>query len=205
MPDDPSRLTAHHLFPSVAYTTVFDQLRDVRDDLINDVVGLADDEGVGVGVGVANRTPTFLHERQEPHWRRYFEALDAMVGEVAQSLHPQWTSLSQHSWGLVFRSRAAWPSNFTSLHAHAQATFSSVCYLSVPKELSDIEAGGTLIRNPLANIHHRYYDVDYVRFEPVELGVVVFPGFLEHLPERPPPGPPLSVPRVVVATDYCYY
>ena len=146
-----------------------------------------------------------LEHRTEPHWRIFFAELDRIVDGIAASLHPTWVERSLHSWGLVFRSTEDWPSNFQSIHAHAQATFSSVCYLQVPNELAATGVGGTLLRNPLANIHHRYYDVDYVRFDPAELTVVVFPGFLEHLPERPLTDLRFAAPRVVIATDYCYY
>lgn len=194
------QMNEHHLFPSLAYTALLDDLAPVQDRLIADVLELAapgpDDTPV--------RTRALLQDRPEAHWAQYFASLGAMIDRIASTLHPRWTSRSLTSWGLVFRSTEQWPGPFVSIHAHSQATFSSVCHLSVPPELEEDE-GGTLIRNPLANIHHRYYDVDYVRFAPRELGVVVFPGFLEHLPERPERPVTFSSPRIVVATDYCFY
>lgn len=192
----------HRIFPTLVYSASLAGLAVHRRALVNDVLALVAATDVEPE---ANRTRELLTDRPEPHWRAYFAGLDGIVDRVASDLHPRWTCRSAHSWGLVFRSTDDWPSNFRSLHAHAQATFSTVCYLDVPPELVDAGAGGTLLRNPLANVHHRYYDVDYIRFDPVELGVVVFPGFLEHLPERPDGRVDFSRPRVVVATDFCFY
>ena len=192
----------HQLFPTRVYSERLDRLTEARTALVSDVMNLVDPVGSSPPL---NHTREDLEHRTEPHWRIFFAELDRIVDGIAASLHPTWVERSLHSWGLVFRSTEDWPSNFQSIHAHAQATFSSVCYLPVPKELAATGVGGTLLRNPLANIHHRYYDVDYVRFNPVLLDVVVFPGFLEHLPERPLTDLRFSAPRVVIATDYCYY
>lgn len=192
----------HQLFPTRVYSERLDQLAEVRTALVSDVLDLEDPAG---STRPLNRTREFLEHRTAPHWRTLFAELDRIVDGIAAGLHPTWVDRSLYRWGLVFRSTEDWPSNFQSIHAHAQTTFSSVCYLQVPDELAATEAGGTLLRNPLANIHHRYYDVDYVRFDPVVLDVVVFPGFLEHLPERPSTDLHFSLPRIVIATDYCYY
>lgn len=199
--DKATELLEHRIFPSVVYSTSIDGLGGLKDDLVADILSCVDAQEPGD----RQRTREDLHLRPEAHWQRFYEAIGAVVDVAASTLHPPWVSRTFHGWGLVFRSVTDWPSNFMSIHAHSQATFSSVCYLSVPPELSAIDRGGTLIRNPLANIHHRYLDLDYVRFPAVELGILVFPGFLEPLPERPTDEVEFSVPRIVLATDFCYY
>lgn len=195
-------MTEHQIFPTRVYTEHLHGVARVRDLLLRDVLALVAPTEDSPPL---NRTREMLEQRAEPHWDTYFGELHAVVDSVADSLHPSWTHRAVHSWGLVFRTCDEWPSNFQSIHSHAQATFSTVCYLQVPPELADSGSGGTLLRNPLAHIHHRYYDIDYIRFDPIELDVLVFPGFLEHLPERPDSATVFSSPRVVVTTDYCYY
>lgn len=87
------------------------------------------------------------------------------------------------------------------LHAHPRALLSSVLYLRVPDELVDTPWGGTVFRDPNAANTGYMVDRPLSRVPAAPLGLVVFPGWLEHAPAEPPDAAPYSSPRIVVATD----
>ena len=78
---------------------------------------------------------------------------------------------------------------------------SAITWLQVP---DGIDAGsiGTVFRDPNAPFSRDLRPVDHTVVGAVAGHTVVFPGWLEHLPARPPPTTAFSGPRLGVVTNF---
>lgn len=197
------RVQRHEVFPTPVWFVDFQFLGPHRDALLDDITtSLAEFTNPG---GPGQMTRNTLHELPGPHWDAYREALLGLCDGVAAELAPAWTTRSVHAWGIMFDGPEAFGDERNSLHNHARSTYTASLWLSVPPELASTGEGATVLRNPQNHVLRRYGMDTYVRFEPVDLALVLFPSFLEHYPEKPPTVEEFSVPRTMLVADVHYY
>lgn len=147
-----------------------------------------------------------LQDDPEPAWVDLFRVLAATMESIVADELPLAYGIDRaylRSWVLRIDDAdqfAHTGSALEILHAHLPAVLSSVLYLQVPDALADAPFGGTTFRDP-NSVHTRSQGRADVHVAPAPLRLVIFPSYLEHCPEAPPPGLVLDRPRIVVATD----
>lgn len=197
------RIAVQPIFPTNVFTTDLSFLMGDRDRLVDDVLELVADGGVPDYPG--RQTLPDLHERTDDHWVRLYRCLSGVFADLGRTLrHRVTTDVVMQSWALVLDGPDSYDDESSMTHNHAAATFSSVLWLQLPESHAGWTGGGTVLLDPLAFTTRRYgSDLQHV-IEPVEMGLLAFPAYLDHLPQPPTNNNPFDRPRVIVSTD-CFF
>jgi len=153
-----------------------------------------------------SQSQAVLQDVDDPAWIEFFRFLAAtmerIVGREMPPVYP-FERAFLRSWVLRVDDPDQYQHTGTTLnalHSHIPAVLSSVFYLQVPGALVDASTGGTTFKDP-NSVNTRAYSRPEFHLAPAPLRLAIFPAWLEHLPERPPAGTVLDVPRIVVSTD----
>lgn len=193
---------AHDLFAVPIWSTVLPSLAASVPSMTTDIQALLATDMV---VGAPGRqTDVVLQQLPGSHWERFFRVLLAFTDHIAADFRPTWRSRRHFSWGLEYR-RLSDYSETDDYHTHIAASISTVFYLNVPREYDAVGGVGTVLRNPLKSVQHRYGAPDTATFVAETHRLLAFPSYLEHTSERPPLPADFSSSRLCVVTDVCYY
>jgi hypothetical protein len=194
------------LFPIPLWIAQFDELRPWLPGMIRTAESLIENDPSGENPFFEQSEAT-LQASNDPGWTKYFELLSRLMEQILAegsfSPHYPVSRAFLRSWVVRMRSHRDFERTggvLEVLHSHIPAVMTSVFYLQVPPHLVGRPEGGTVLRDPSSANTRPYRNVIH-NIEAVPLRVAVFPGFIEHAPERPPPGPSFSVPRLLVSTD----
>ncbi len=153
-----------------------------------------------------SQSSAVLQDDPDPAWIEFFRVLAAMMARIINREMPPHYPFERaflKSWVLRIDDVAEFErtgSTLNALHSHIPAVLSSVLYLRVPDDLLDASTGGTTFKDP-NSVNTRAYLRPEFHVAPAPLRLVIFPAWLEHLPERPAPGLRLDTPRLIVSTD----
>ena len=200
----PGDLVRTDLFPVPIWTIDLVELRPQLPAMIAAAEALlADAPAVGE---LFRQSQALLQDSTEPAWVEFFRVLAAhMERIIGREMPPQYgfKRAFLRSWVLQVDDAEDYESTGTLLnavHSHVPAVLSSVLYLRVPDALVDAPSGGTTFKDP-NSINTRSYSTPEFHVSPAPLRLVVFPAWLEHLPEPPRPRSALQGGRLVVSTD----
>lgn len=192
------------LFPTPIWTTDLTHLADQRDGMAaaaREVLAASP----ASPADPLSQSAAVLQNSDHPGWQSFFEYLRSTMEDiVGKELPPAYATDGWflRSWVVEVSDYDDWHHTglLRSLHAHLPSLLSSVLYVEVPEALRGADSGGTTFRDPMAAITGSYRPSD-VHVSPQELRLVIFPSWLEHLPQPPDPGLRIESPRLVVATD----
>ena len=147
-----------------------------------------------------------MQEVDDERWRAFFAVLASLMETITGRELPPGYAFGEgilRSWVLEIADEAEWrrtSSTLVALHSHLPAVLSSVFYVEVPPELRGRTSGGTTFKDPNSAVTGAYRrPSEHVSAHPGRL--VIFPSWLEHMPEPPASAVHLSGARLIVATD----
>ena len=199
---DGTPFEAHDLFAVPIWSTMLPSMASIAPSMAADIGALLETDMV---VGAPGRqTDIVLQRLPGAHWEQFFTMLLAFTDRLAANFQPTWRSRRHFSWGLEYRRLSDYAAT-DDFHTHIAASISTVFYLNVPQEYDAIGGVGTVLRNPLKSVQHRYGAPDTATFVAETHRLLAFPSYLEHTSERPPSPTDFSSSRLCVVTDVCYY
>ncbi|UDY33945.1 hypothetical protein [Dermatobacter hominis] len=202
---DAGRLRRHDVFPVPVWTIDCAHLAEVLPELVDGVDRSLAAHTVPDVIGSMTRND--LQSLEGAGWDLYRSTVEGVCDAIAQGFSPPWVERRSFTWGIRYDSSDEFEDEEHALHSHARATLTSAMFISVPTVGGgdDSSAGALVLRNPQNHLLRRYGMDTYVHVPPVPLSMVVFPGFLEHFPQRPTIPGAFDVPRTLLVTDVHYY
>ena len=174
------QIVPNYLFPTVVWSTLFDDRESFNATLLEQIYRLRDQDPAGVeNTNVRGwQSPNNVQNLPE------FEPLNLRILQVCQRI-----SESQHFHPDLVLQHEAWininpPGASNKIHFHANCHFSGIYYIS----LKPPECGSIFFRDPRVASRMLTYPTtqpteftsDEVRMDPEAGRMYVFPGWLEH-------------------------
>lgn len=175
----PMEVLASLLFPTLVWTTLFDDREELNRSLLGLAYGLRDEDPRGVAN--TNRAGWQSHNdiQQRDEFAEINRRIIAVCRQIAESQnflpdlqyhHQAWVNINP-------------PGAYNHVHIHPNCHFSGVYYIRLGEGCGNIyfrdpRIMGAMLRPPIGRETH--FTATEVRMEPEEGRMYVFPSWLEH-------------------------